>query len=803
MDTLTKLLAVEVPANTSLRSAELTFRGLLPWWLATLIFLVLVGVSIYLYRLERGTMGWPRRFVMIVLRCALLGLVLLLLARPVLLAEFVGQRPRGVVVLLDNSQSMQLQDRRLADTDRWRVAIAHGLVPAMTPLYEGKMAEPPAQTPKDPPRADLVQAVLRHPELKLLERLQQHGPVRPYLFGADLRGTTEESGNLAGFKADEPRTALADAILKSLQAKDADPPTAIVAITDGQDNASKFTLLEAAQACKDAGIPLHLYGVGTAEGGSLQLREVGAPETIFVDDVVSVPLRWRAQGFKTGNVEITLNLTGRQVAKKLIPVQTGEDLRDVLSFTVPKGQEAEEVRDLVATIVYKDADGFRDAQTRSVRVVDRKIRVLYIENSPRWEFKFLQPALLRDRRIEPHFLLVHADPKVAQSGPPFLSEFPTTREKFFEARYNIIILGDVAASYLGREHMDWIQEFVKNRGGLIVLAGRQHMPSEFESTPLGEVLPVEFRPYKAGFDTDVRTQEYAPTLTETGERSEMLALADAPQESLDIWKKLPGFHWQYPVTKLRPGAQALLVNPRAKMGDQPMPLLASQFYGRGQVVFLGSDETWRWRWNFQDKYFIRFWGQLLYQVGLPSLLGDSAKRVQAALERSQAVLGQPGSIFVRLLDKDYGPRKDAQVEATLEHMDAKPGQEKLRKVTLQAIPGRPGEYRALLTHDRAGRFELRVNNPESNTIPFSVEVPPGHEREESGLAEKPLRDMASISAGRFYREEDLHRLPDNVERRYAQFTRRQEVLLWGPLTLMLFVGLITVEWLVRKFSDLS
>jgi hypothetical protein len=799
MDYLTKLLVVDAPENTALRAAELSFRGLLPWWLAGLLFVTLVALTCYLYSLERGTMGWPRRVLMIVLRSTLLGLALLLLARPVLLAEFEGERPRGIVMLVDNSQSMQLQDRRLSEADRWRVAIAQNIVPAQTPLYDAKMPDPPASTLKDPARADLVRAVVKNSELKLVERLQAYGPVRTYLFGGDLQGK-----GLEDFKADETRTALADSVVKALQAKDADAPTAIIAISDGQDNASKFTLQEAAQACKDAGIPLHIYGVGTAEGGSLQLREVGAPDTLFVDDSVSVPLRWRAQGFKAGNVEINLTLGGQQVAKKTIPVQTGEDLRDVLSFIVPKGREAEENVDLVATIQYQGADGFKDSQTRTLRVVDRKIKVLVIENSPRWEYKFLQPALLRDRRIEVSFLLVNADPKVANSGPPFLSEFPSTREKFFEARYNLIILGDVPATYLGKEHMEWIKEFVQNRGGLIVLSGRQHMPGDFENTPLAEVLPVEFRKVRVGLDADLRTQEFPPSLTEPGLRSEMLALADTPEENAEVWqKKLPGFHWQYPVTKLRPGAQALIVNPRARMGEQPMPLVATHYYGRGQVVFLGSDETWRWRWNHQDKYFVRFWGQLIYQVGLPSLLGDSAKRAQMALERSQATLGAPGSVFVRLLDKDYGPRKDPQVEGTLEYLDARPGQEKLRKVTLQAVPGRPGDYRALLTHDRPGRYELRVSNPDLNTFPFRVELPPRHELEESGLAEKPLRDMALVSGGRFYREEDLYRLPDNIELRKAQFTRRQEVLLWGPLTMMLFVGLISAEWLVRKFSNLS
>src|SRR5207247_5057560 len=126
----------------------------------------------------------------------------------------------------------------------------------------------------------------------------------------------------------------------------------------------------------------------------------------------------------------------------------------------------------------------------------------------------------RDRRIEPSFLLVNADPKVAQSGRPYLAGFPSTRAKFFDAQYNVIILGDVASSYLGKEHMEWIKEFVQNRGGLIVIAGRQHMPSTYAGTPLAEVLPAEFEVWRFGLDSEARTQEYPVTLSEVGRRSE-------------------------------------------------------------------------------------------------------------------------------------------------------------------------------------------------------------------------------------------------------------------------------------------
>ncbi|MSQ96703.1 MAG: hypothetical protein EXR98_19415 [Gemmataceae bacterium] len=815
MNLITRILAVDVPANTKLDSFDFSFRGMSFGWLILLLIVILAGFFMVgaFYVLEKGTLGWIRRVFLIGLRCALLVLLLFLILRPILLAEFIGERPRGVVLLIDNTQSMQQRDRRLTDGDKARVAITLGKLPLQTTLAE-KMSNLPSEASANPKRTELVSNVFKHPELKLLTNLQKFGALRPHVFGVDVQGADEDPKKsiadniLASIKADDTRTALADSIVKLVQSKDSDPPSAIVVVTDGQDNASKFTLQEAALECLRSKVPLHIYGVGSSEGGQLQLKEVGAPDTLFVDDTVSIPLRWRAQGFKKGEVEITLKLGGKIVAEKKFTLQTGEDLREVMNFIVPKDPEKRENLDFETIIKYKSGtETFQDMVKRTVRVADTKIKILYIEHSPRWEYKFLQPALVRDRRIQVEFLLVNADPKATRKfdeTSPLLFEFPKEREKFFDAKYNLIILGDVAATYFNKEQLEWIREFVQNRGGLIVMAGRQNMPNTYDGTPLAEVLPIEFKKEKFGLDAEVRTQEYMPTLTESGQRTEWLALADTAEDSLDVWqKKLLGFHWHFPVTKLRPAATALVVNPRAKMGDQPMPIVATHHYGKGQVMWFGTDETWRWRWNYQDKYFVRFWGQLIYQFGLPSLLGESAKRAQMALDRSQAVVGTPNTIYVRLLDKDFNQRKDKKVEVELEHMDAKLGEQRKEMITLNAIPGREGDYAVLVPNNRAGRYELHVKNPDVNTFSYRVDLPPKHELEEAGLNEIALRQAAELSQGKFYREEDLHTMVANIRPQAKEFKLRQEILLWNPLAILLFLGLITMEWLVRKFSDLS
>src|SRR4051794_24418221 len=156
MQWLNELLGVEAPPGTRLKSAELAFRGLFPWWVAAVLLVVLGAGVVALYWRERARIGVVRRALMAGLRTALILLLILLLFRPLLLSEFEGKRPQPVVLLLDNSQSMQQQDKRLSNADQLRVAIAKGMLPPQTRVQGSEaLAAPPAGLPKDPRRADL------------------------------------------------------------------------------------------------------------------------------------------------------------------------------------------------------------------------------------------------------------------------------------------------------------------------------------------------------------------------------------------------------------------------------------------------------------------------------------------------------------------------------------------------------------------------------------------------------------------------------------------------------------------------
>jgi hypothetical protein len=406
-----------------------------------------------------------------------------------------------------------------------------------------------------------------------------------------------------------------------------EPPTGIVVMTDGRDNASKLTLAEAAEACRDKGVPLYIYGVGSSNGGLLQIKDVSLPNTIFVDekadakdDPISITVRWRCRGFKQGTLLLKMTL-GNQVLLREIPVKEGENLRELVTFVPEKGKEGK--RDFTATLELKGDETTRDQWQRGVQVKNNRVKVLYVESVPRREYKFLQPLLDRDRRVLARFFLTESDPRVAESKPSassgsmfldkFPENFPDPASRDPDAKpYDLLILGDVPPSSLGKSGTKAIQKFVKEGGGLVVVSGKQHMPADYADSPLAEVLPVEFTRQAFSIQPEARAPLFRPRLTYDGEQSGMLALADGQEENLrlwkeDLWKDGRGFYWFYPVNGLRPAAAALLVHPELKAGQKPMPLIASQYYGKGEVLFLGIDETWRWRDSTGDKLTSRFW----------------------------------------------------------------------------------------------------------------------------------------------------------------------------------------------------
>ena len=856
--------AAPIGAILGLFNGDLQTRGWLAQDLAYRIVLALLALAAVaavavLYAKESARLGVVRRLVLAGVRMSTVLVVVFLLLRPVWVVNEGRDKRRPVAVLIDVSLSMNSNDPRPALVDQLRVAKARGLIDADGPLPTEMTSSLKAALPERPTRLEVAREALTNPKIGLLDKLRAIGPLEISTFGSARTGrdavTTEWLKTLT---ADQPQTALASVTYELLNRDDTELPAAIVIVTDGRDNRSDKSFADLAAKCRDRRVPLHIYGVGSSSFGQLRLRDVGVPESVFVDDIVSVPVRYAVKGVpEGGKVDIVVKFGDREVARKAgIPVREGEDLREVLTF-VPTKEDAAVKKPEVTVTVTVTTDGaaaetLTDSATRPTQVISKKLKVLVVDGAPRIDFKFLQRALLRDRRVDARFFLTEGDREAMKSGYPWLVEFTRQlngvlaldRDEFRKLlnEFDLLILGDIAARFFSTDHQQVIKDFISEGGGLIHIAGKWNAPrawleGEPDRVSIADVLPVELKPHRWPIQPPEGRyyQPFVPVLAPSAIRNPLVMLEDDPLDNLEVWgrltrvsdrdpvpsldslrpgkkRQLPPLEWYYPVTRLKPGAEVFLMHPTARTPEpenRPVPLLVGHYFGKGYVLFCGFDDTWRWRFNEGDRYFGRFWSQCVYQAGIPRTVGT--RLTQLSLDTLEPLEGKSGQVYARILDGSFKALTTEELDATLEKLDADPNdKDRLRTVKLRKLDGQDGEYVAPLPFNNAGRFKLSLDPKNSSpaTMEYRVNRSPDHELAPGGMAEEELRKLAADSGrrdrpGKFYHEEDLAKMPKDIEPQYAPSSSRDETVLWNRWALFLLIGLLSLEWTLRKFNGLS
>ncbi len=113
-----------------------------------------------------------------------------------------------------------------------------------------------------------------------------------------------------------------------------------------------------------------------------------------------------------------------------------------------------------------------NVMTASISVRQESLRVLVVDTFPRWEYRFLRNALMRDPGVDVSCVLIH--PKLSQrsEGKDYLTQIPDSVEEL--AKFDVIFLGDIgqAQGQLTIDDCDRIKTVVRNHAvGLVFLPG--------------------------------------------------------------------------------------------------------------------------------------------------------------------------------------------------------------------------------------------------------------------------------------------------------------------------------------------
>ena len=800
-DFLLKLCGLKVEGASRVSGVEFALRNgaWLGWVVALAAVLAVLAWASY-WRDARALLSPVKRRVLTALRMVLFALLLLLLLRPVLAFTVDSTIRRTLLTLVDASASMKIADPRFDPADLKRAAIARGMLDLKKGL-EQTLDATNAEAVKALPRGEVMREMLNAPKLELWSALRKELDVAAFSFGKTLSEVPMESSPtrpaawLDAVKPEATATALGDSLRELLNRKRGQALAGIFLATDGASNFGTSPL-EAAELARSEGVPLFIYGVGITSPRDIIVGNLTTQEVAFVSDELPVTLRVRGQGMRGESAKVVLRLVplpdggdGAVVAEK--EVQFGDDESALVS--VPFTPKAIGNYELRASVEPRADEASQDnnAAAQRIRVVDSKVKVLYVETTPRWEYRYLQSTLLRDRRIELKTVLLEGDAGIAE-GPnsPFLPKVPETKEELL--KYDLIILGDVSPTRFSASQMSALEEFVQRFGGcMLFVAGPRFSPSAFMGTAFEKLLPVELDPAAAQLAPNAGT---CVELTAQGRAHPIFKLSESETENVAAWRQFGKLFWVARVLRAKPTAQVLLVdadNSRANRHGK-LVIAAEHQLGLGRVMWMGTDNTWRWRRNTGERFHTLLWGQLAQKLGLHHLLGGS-KLTQLLVDKQTYAAGERVSVSGRLYNADFTPLRDPTVPASFVVEKGAP-----QEVTLRAVPDQPGMYRGDFVASTPGTYHFSTKRDAATVLEFSVTVP-RYESGETAMNETLLRQMADASGGAFFREETLWQLPAAISAKAERVSTTIDGELWAsPLFFLLVLLIGSVEWLLRK-----
>jgi hypothetical protein len=311
---------------------------------------------------------------------------------------------------------------------------------------------------------------------------------------------------------------------------------------------------------------------------------------------------------------------------------------------------------------------------------------------------------------------------------------------------------------------------------------------------------------------DARRQdrsEFQLKLTGAANQFDFMQLGNDDSENVKAWQNLGPIPWYQPVTRLHPLATVLAEHPvdRCADGKTPQPLIAIRRYGRGEVIYLGFDETWRLRRRYGEKYYRQFWGQMIHRLGLSHALGTQ-KRFVVRTDRPQYQVDDKVTVTVEAYDSNFESLAEDKLpdhKLTGQVLPpVRPGEKaEPHRITLGQL--REGVFEARIPVSQGGEHTVRVKDPVTGDLAdVSFQVANLSLERRSAARNVALQtEIAQVSGGAAYDLVTAERMPEEIHALPVTETSIRVLSLWDSwVGFGLIAGLLVLEWLFRKMIHL-
>lgn len=739
----------------------------------------MLGLVLLTYPQRVRSLSYEWRWILIGLRLLAALVLLVAMLRPTLQFPETDHRQSEIVVLLDRSRSMSTPDAPAGLTRR--------------------------------------QA--------LLKMLQDHRPEWDQLaHEIDLK-LFDFAGDLTPIEApvdqtDGELTAIGKVLDELRESARGDKLAGILLLSDGAQRAGGDDdvdpLLAARRLAEEKGVPIHPVVFGTSElstsGLDLAVEELLLDQPVtFERKTVPVRLKVRLQGAAGKPVKVRLLMEDRTGkangesgplqpiaisgdSKPFVEIQTRENsvsLNVELSFVaelageykiagevVPEEGEVKLNNNRIETLLTVRKGGLRVAYFDSIRTEQKFLRALNETAKVQLDMQFV----LNGDRGKQTLL----DPKMFAPGA-----------------YDVYLIGDLPAEAFQFQNQSLLTELakrVREGAGLAMLGGVRNFGSGgYAATPLAELLPVKMTIAEqlGPRDSPARNQINQPVQmlpTRDGERRYLMQLSALENDR--VWRQLPAMSG---ANKLAPKSGAVEILAESERQE---PLLIATDTGRGRVLALGVDETWRWHLRGFAAEHQRFWQQVVLWLARKEF--DSDQPIWARVEPRNFPPYARVPIEFGAQDAQGKPIPDAQYTVEVTQPDGK-----TVPVTSQRLDtGGMAEFsQATLPGDYWVRVAATKNGESLGLSAQTRFVVDARDLELDNPAADPglMAELASLTGGTVVPSEDFGKFLTTLleEGIPAELKRYRRISLWdGWPLLLIFTSLLTLEWTLRKWKGL-
>jgi hypothetical protein len=774
---------------------SLQWQGPIQAWILFCGALVTVVVIGEIYRRERTSA--PKRIILAGIRCLLIALVVAVVCQPVLVWQRNRVEPSHIALVVDSSMSMAATDHYMDEALASKVARGAGLAS-------------PAELQQHA-RLELVKRALLTDDSAPLRALTSHNGLQLYTFSdtaqaeaftASAEQLETVTDSLKKLVADGPSSDIAGAIQHAIERAGGRRLAAIVLASDGQST-EPGGLPTALALARGRKVPIYALRVGSPVAPTdIDVGPLRAEESVFVNDLLAIEAEVQARGL-TEPTHLTVHLVDERsnltVASEevvlapdspiaLVELRTKPDQTGTVRYRV-------EVEPLSGEVITDN-----NADRIDVAILDDQLSVLYVEGYPRFEYRYLKNALLREPTMELSVLLLEADERFVQEGTEPIRRFPETSEEL--NRYDVVLFGDVdpRAGWLSLAQMQMLLDFVGDKGGGFgLIAGQRFAPHRYLDTPLEKLIPIRIDPQFLGRYDRSLTSGFNAKLTLEGKQSRVFRFAEDRERSDAVFEALPELYWIARTLGPKPGAAVLAEHPTMESVSGPMPVFVFGRYGAGKIFFQATDDTWRWRRHTGELLHDTYWVLVIREL-MQSERVTQDRRFVIRTDRRSYAYGQIVQTQVTVFDSDLLAEQTEVMPLVLGD------QERFVAAHFEAYRLAPESnlFEGTVVPPRVGRFVIkaqeiapRPGERESSAV-IRVDEPDLEARRPNADHELLAR-LAEATNGKVLDLDELQSAFSEIQDRSVQIPDDLIEPLWdSKVVLILFASMISLEWILRK-----